>query len=217
MSITAEITRLQAAKADLKTAIEGKGVTVPTATLLDGYADLVDSIDTGGGGGSSVVVASGEFVGDSSAGRQEISIGKKMASTDWYLLIKAKDASEFERNEYSFIWLSVCALSKLGRYNLAGSGNLSFTPAISIYDDNSGILTAKSAGLIIKNSEVINNETVREIVFNTFTLSRNASDGTFHIYFGHSNALFNLPSNITYEYEVIYFGSNPSTDIVEIS
>ena len=52
MSIASEISRLQTAKADLKTAIEGKGVTVPNSTKLDGYADLVDSIETGGGGGS---------------------------------------------------------------------------------------------------------------------------------------------------------------------
>lgn len=52
MSIATEISRLQTAKADLKTAIEGKGVTVPSATLLDGYADLVDSISGGGGGAS---------------------------------------------------------------------------------------------------------------------------------------------------------------------
>lgn len=52
MSIASEISRLQTAKADLKTAIEGKGVTVPSSTKLDGYADLVDSIETGGGGGT---------------------------------------------------------------------------------------------------------------------------------------------------------------------
>lgn len=51
MSIATEITRLQTAKADLKTAIEGKGVTVPSATKIDGYADLVEAIQTGGGGG----------------------------------------------------------------------------------------------------------------------------------------------------------------------
>lgn len=51
MSVTSEITRLQNAKADLKTAIEGKGVTVPSSTKLDGYADLVDSIQQGGGDG----------------------------------------------------------------------------------------------------------------------------------------------------------------------
>lgn len=47
MSVASEITRLQTAKADLKTAIEGKGVTVPSSTKLDGYADLVDSISGG--------------------------------------------------------------------------------------------------------------------------------------------------------------------------
>lgn len=52
MSIASEITRLQGAKADLATAIEGKGVTVPAATKLDGYADLVDAISQGGGGGT---------------------------------------------------------------------------------------------------------------------------------------------------------------------
>lgn len=46
MSIASEITRLQTAKADLKTAIEAKGVTVPSGTALDGYADLVEQIST---------------------------------------------------------------------------------------------------------------------------------------------------------------------------
>lgn len=50
MAISDEITRLQTAKENLKTAIEGKGVTVPGSTKLDGYADLVDSIQAGGGG-----------------------------------------------------------------------------------------------------------------------------------------------------------------------
>ena len=50
MSIASEITRLQTAKAGLKTAIEGKGVTVSSSALLDDYPDLVDAIQTGGGG-----------------------------------------------------------------------------------------------------------------------------------------------------------------------
>ena len=50
MSIATEITRLQNAKAAIKTAIEGKGVTVPDATLMDGMAALIDAIEAGGGG-----------------------------------------------------------------------------------------------------------------------------------------------------------------------
>lgn len=49
MSVQSEITRLQNAKAAIKTAIEGKGVTVPDGTLLDVMASLIESIETGGG------------------------------------------------------------------------------------------------------------------------------------------------------------------------
>lgn len=52
MSVQSEITRLQNAKAAIKAAIEGKGVTVPDGTLLDGMAALIESIEAGGGGGA---------------------------------------------------------------------------------------------------------------------------------------------------------------------
>ena len=49
MSIQTELTRIINAKAAIKTAIEGKGVTVPDGTLLDGMASLIESIEAGGG------------------------------------------------------------------------------------------------------------------------------------------------------------------------
>ena len=54
MSIQTELTRLTNAKAAIKTAIEGKGVTVPDTTLLDGMASLIESIEAGGGGSGTV-------------------------------------------------------------------------------------------------------------------------------------------------------------------
>ena len=50
MSIATEITRLQTAKASLKTSIEAKGVSVSASATLDAYPALVDSIPSGGGG-----------------------------------------------------------------------------------------------------------------------------------------------------------------------
>ena len=47
MSIQTELTRLTNAKAAIQTAIEGKGVTVPSDTLLDGMAALIESIEAG--------------------------------------------------------------------------------------------------------------------------------------------------------------------------
>ena len=63
MSIQTELTRLTNAKAAIKTAIEGKGVTVPSDTLLDGMASLIESIEAGGGltHNSLYIAASGSF------------------------------------------------------------------------------------------------------------------------------------------------------------
>lgn len=47
MSIASEITRLQNAKADIKTAIEAKGVEIPSNATLDEYSDYVEEISTG--------------------------------------------------------------------------------------------------------------------------------------------------------------------------
>lgn len=49
MSIANEISRLQTAKADLKTAIEAKGVTVPSSATIDTYDYYVSQISGGGG------------------------------------------------------------------------------------------------------------------------------------------------------------------------
>lgn len=57
MSIQTELSRIINAKAAIKAAIEGKGVTVPETTLLDGMASLIESIEAGGAG--SAVVAYG--------------------------------------------------------------------------------------------------------------------------------------------------------------
>lgn len=52
MSIQTELTRITNAKAAIKTAIEGKSVTVPDGTMLDGMASLIGEIQAGGGDGA---------------------------------------------------------------------------------------------------------------------------------------------------------------------
>ena len=50
MSISDQITRLQNAKASIKTSIENKGVTVPNDAKLDAFPALIDDIQAGGSG-----------------------------------------------------------------------------------------------------------------------------------------------------------------------
>ena len=93
MSIKTEITRLQNAKASIKTAIEGKGVTVPDGTKLDGMTALIDSISSGGGSSSETWVLNlsgilmSTFTGISfvSNGETFSSITFDKAGFTWYL------------------------------------------------------------------------------------------------------------------------------------
>ena len=65
MSVQSEIARLENAKAAIKAAIEGKGVTVPDATLLDGMAALIESIQAGSGGFENIQTVTGSFTPES--------------------------------------------------------------------------------------------------------------------------------------------------------
>lgn len=84
MSIASEITRLQTAKADLKTAIEGKGVTVSASATLDAYADLVDSIETGGGGG--VLTKLNEIVVSEPVSAVKLNFGVTVSDYDMFVI-----------------------------------------------------------------------------------------------------------------------------------
>ena len=63
MSIADQITRLNNAKAAIKTSIENKGVTVSDSALLDEYPALIDSIESGSGegGGSGETYVNPDF------------------------------------------------------------------------------------------------------------------------------------------------------------
>lgn len=60
MSIQTELTRINGAKADLKSWVEENGVTVPDGTLIDGLVELAKTVETGGGG--AYIVEEGQFI-----------------------------------------------------------------------------------------------------------------------------------------------------------
>lgn len=72
MSIASEISRLQTAKQNIKTSIEGKGVTVPSNATLSDYPTLIDSIEGGGGYDGIIKSMSEEEIGTPSSKAFEI-------------------------------------------------------------------------------------------------------------------------------------------------
>lgn len=87
MSIQTELSRIINAKAAIKTAIEGKGVTVPEATLLDGMASLIEGIEAGGG--QNCYVGTVTLAEDSTT----ITIEHNLGTKSIYYLVFAQDNS----------------------------------------------------------------------------------------------------------------------------
>ena len=67
MSIASEITRLQGAKSSIKSAIEAKGVTVPSNALIDSFATYIAQISGGGSTSTTYNTYSPKYNSDNTA------------------------------------------------------------------------------------------------------------------------------------------------------
>lgn len=97
MSIVSEVNRLKDAKTAIKTAIEGKGVTVPDATMLEGMAALIESIEAGGGGGIPVSQGTYTAVDD----RAWISVEHGLGVIPTFAII----CTSYDSDKYGLVYL----------------------------------------------------------------------------------------------------------------
>ena len=114
MSIQAELTRLTNAKSAIKAAIEGKGVTVPDATLLDGMASLIESIQAGGGGGAGELFHT-EITPATSGEVLTLEVGEK-GERIAAMIVSVKVGSSFEYNKnYGVMHIGTINTSRISK------------------------------------------------------------------------------------------------------
>lgn len=186
------------------------------------YANAEIAVNVQGGSGFTTI-ASGTFIGSNnsqSSGRQYILIGNKMAQTDFFVLVKARNGEEFPVDgNYKWVWLYAECRKAFGHFDLSSTGNKSFIPSTDYYIDsnNSGTITAINLGGLIKFGVYYRNSGLNEFIYNTFQLCRDINrTAGFQIHLGHSNPAYPFIP-ITFEYEVVYFGNDPANDIIDLS
>ena len=175
MSIQTELTRLTHAKAAIKTASEGKGVTVPDGTLLDGMASLIESIEAGGGF-ENIQTVTGSFTPESL-----INVPTQ--------LFPSNDAFTVEHNAG---FVPRAAIAYTGTY---GTSNLTIYAAIvnGLYADVGYTISTYSVHQYYSNEKYINNSIIKTNV-NTW------SDSVFTI--AHSQGKIQLSSGTTVNWVV---------------
>ena len=130
MSIQTELTRITNAKAAIKTAIEGKGVTVPAGTLLDGMAALIESIEAGGSGDFSIQAGTITFSESYKPYSTPLVINHSLGKTPFAFIAYNGSSAYTPKYQIAFVYkLAYC--SKLG-------GNLRSEFSTITYPYNSG-------------------------------------------------------------------------------
>ena len=180
MSIASEITRLQNAKSSIKTSIESKGVTVPSTTNLDGYAELIDAITTGGGESSWTKLGETDLTvsttSTSAASAGTIACGSEAFTKDKIIYVRIRDNAGarpgyFLGSDSFFINInkannSTAALSLAGRLIHRYSTSSQYAVTSGTY----GIY-----GYSISNAGVVN---IYRRYNSTYSLT---IDGTYHV------------------------------------
>ena len=130
MSIQTELTRITNAKAAIRTAIEGKGVTVPDGTLLDGMASLIESIEAGGGG---VITATFTPAEDSNNNYLDYRPQSVEEWPSWLIIIAEKDTTT-EYSSFKSVWAKRIVYSNVKQKH----GSFSYSHSSITYGYNIG-------------------------------------------------------------------------------
>lgn len=176
MSIQTELTRIINAKAAIKAAVEGKGVTVPAGTLLDGMAALIESIQAGSGGFENIQTVTGSFTPESLIATEPQSFPNTNAFTV----------------EHNAGFVPRAAIAYTSKY---GTSQLTLYAAIvdGLYGDNGYSISTYSVYQYYSSKKYKNRDKIR-------TIKNTWSDSVFTI--AHSDSSIQLSSGTTVNWVV---------------
>lgn len=210
MSIYSKLSALLSA-ANTKTGESDTTLTDAVQTLIDGYGG------GGGGGTGASEIASGTFTPSSDSTTQNLAIGKKMAQTDFLIVIYADNGTEvaYDTTYKGMVGVLVCDKA-LGYYDLQTDvSGKTVTGKITYKINQRGTITDKEAFGIYGGSLHLRNSSTgsvyADIAHNKIT--RDSSGFTLTLRWTSQNFM----SGITYNYKVLYYGTTPTTDIVEVA
>lgn len=187
--------------------------------------EVVVNVSGGGGGGSSVI-ASGTFAGNN-AYDITVPLGKKMAQTDFVFVMYLPNNTEItyvdSGNDVLIANAFVCIPKQISKIDLSQNGTkIKFTGGCIYNVNNEGVITQVSkggtvaAGVHIRATSgswgVFGNRTDPDTTM--VTMNRNSSG--FAININRNAWQSRFMSGYTYDWEVIYFGTDPTNDIVEV-
>lgn len=210
-------TQLDSDLASVANAIRTKGGTSAQLAFPAGFVSAVEAIPTSGGGGGATVIASGTITGSGSV-PGSIPVGKKMPKTDFifYLWVDNGTTITPSSSGRSYVWAFFTCLKTLGYYSLANTGwntitNLLSYPTVNTSAGTTTNRTPNAAfnglgGFVRWTTQAVEIMAQTRVYRDTNGFSIEVSKGSD----------YTTASGITYNWELLYIGSDPTNDIVEV-
>lgn len=186
-----------------------------------GFGDVIDAIPSGGGGSGATKIASGTITGADN--RQfTVPVGKKMPQADFVFNLWVDNGTEFAYSSNTQIVTAQFLLQKrFGYFDLSTDGSKQSSEVIRVDSNNSGTITEITTKgnapvhFSIRNGSFLVLSALGNPNGSTNCLVIRSSTG-FSIQMNTNNNTVILASGKTYNWELLYFGSSPTTDIVEV-
>ena len=173
----------------------------------------------GGGGGGAQVIASGTVQGNG-AYQLTIPVGTKMPECDFEFCMYAPANTEFgyyDNDNFGIAWTTFNIPKSILKFDLSGSGTIA-PQLTSGYTINNGGTIVTPTGfnyyqnfLGVKGTGVI---MLTSVLGQHSNIQKSASG--FAVHLNASAWQYEFKSAITYNWYVKYYGTDPSTDIVEV-
>lgn len=198
-------------------AIRTKGGTSAQLAFPAGFVSAVEAIPTGGGGGAQTI-ASGTFTGDG-AFPSAIPIGKRMPKTDFIFNIWVDGGTEItppSSANRTYVWAQIVVQKRFGEYELSTNGQKLPTTKLAYptVNTSTGVTTERKPGPIQASAGGFVRWTTQSVEAMSATKIARSAEG-FSVNLNKGND-YTTASGVTYNWELLYIGSDPANDIVEV-
>jgi hypothetical protein len=202
--------QLDADLTSVANAIRTKGGTSAQLTFPAGFVQAIADLPTGGGGGATVI-ASGTYTGAGTV-NVDFPVGKKMPKKDFVFHLYAPDETVFAQNaDYKIAQFHADSWGV--QYDLSANSDDCTRTTLVKYTVGASTLQAKGNWYI----GYVRNTSFSHLMQGNAGWNRVKRDSNgFHILMRNYNELWYFPSGMTYNWELLYIGSDPTNDIVEV-
>lgn len=200
-------------------AIRAKGGTNDPLSFPQGFVDAIDAIETGGSGSGATVVASGTFTGNGSFSIS-IPVGAKMPQTDFIFKFWVDDDTEFPYNgSYKLADCAFIVLKGYASYDLSSNGTKAPISQTSMRVNNSGTITTVNMKPVFFVHQSIRNDGIgaTQLAGQIGNQQIIRSSEGFKISVNQGNSTYTFVSGMTFNWQILYIGDSPATDIVEVA